>query len=80
VSPELSECSDSSVSSVSSNGQELHTELLALAERNRCIVPRRAEKKRFKLLRGLMAIQEKIGRKLTNGEVTLAIDEWYRLS
>ena len=80
MSPELSECSDSSVSSVSSNGQELHTELLALAERNRCIVPRRAEKKRFKLLRGLMAIQEKIGRKLTNGEVTLAIDEWYRLS
>jgi hypothetical protein len=85
-SPELSDCSDSSecsgmsVSSVSSNGQDLQAELRALAARNRCTEPSSAAKKRFEVLRGLRAIAERIGRKLTNSEVTLALDEWYRLS
>jgi len=44
------------------------------------MAPRTSEKKRFQLLRGLIAIQERDGRKLSNAEVTLAIEEWYRLS
>jgi hypothetical protein len=77
---ECAECSEFSVSSVSSNGQGLETELRALAEQNCCTVPGSGAKKRFDLLRGLKAVEERIGRKLTNAEVTLALDEWYRLS
>ena len=91
-SPESSDCSErsksskcseslvSSVSSVSSNGQGLEAELRTLAARNRCTEPSSAAKQRFEVLRGLKAIEERIGRKVTNAEVTLALDEWYSLS
>jgi len=52
----------------------------ALAAQCQCMAPRTSDKKRFQLLRGLIAIQERDGRKLSNGEVTLAIEEWHRLS
>lgn len=68
------------MSSVSSNGQGLQVELSALADRCQCKAPRTGDRKRFQLLRGLTGIQERIGRKLTNAEVTLAIDQWHRLS
>jgi len=83
---ERAECSESfvspelAVSSVSSNGQALQAELRTLAAHCQCVAPRTSEKKRFQLLRGLIAIQEREGRKLSNGEVTLAIEEWHRLS
>lgn len=80
VSPELAECSELSVSSVSSNGQALQEELRALAAQCQCVAPRTSEKKRFQLLRGLIAVQERNGRKASNSEVTLAIEEWHRLS
>jgi hypothetical protein len=44
------------------------------------MAPRTSDKKRFQLLRGLVAVQERHGRKLSNAEVTLAIEEWHRLS
>jgi hypothetical protein len=65
---------------VSSNGQALQAELKTLAAHCQCVAPRTSEKKRFQLLRGLIAIQERDGRKLSNAEVTLAIEEWHRLS
>src|SRR5262249_29515341 len=80
VSPELSECSEYAVSSVSSNGQALDSELRALAASCQCVAPRTSDKKRFQLCRGFVAIQEREGRKLTNAELTLAIQEWHRLS
>ena len=80
MSPELAECSELAVSSVSSNGQALQAELRTLAAHCQCMAPRTSEKKRFHLLRGLIAIQERHGRKLSNTEVTLAIEEWHRLS
>ena len=80
VSPELSECSELAVSSVSSNGQALEAKLRTLAAQCQCMAPRTSEKKRFQLLRGLIAIQERDGRKLSNAEVALAIEEWHRLS
>ena len=73
-------CSDLSVSSVSSNGQALQAELRTLAAHCQCMAPSTSEKKRFQLLRGLIAIQERDGRKLSNAEVALAIEEWHRLS
>src|SRR5262249_36227471 len=83
---ESPECSELSVSSVSSNGQGLQAELRALAARNRCTEASTdgfrqvAAEKRFEVARGLKAVEERIGRKLTNAELTLAFDEWYRLS
>jgi len=77
---EYPECSELAVSSVSSNGQALQAELKTLAAHCQCVAPRTSEKKRFQLLRGLIAIQERDGRKLSNAEVTLAIEEWHRLS
>jgi hypothetical protein len=80
VSPELSECSELSVSSVSSNGQALQAELRTLAAHCQCMAPRTSAKKRFQLLRGLITIQERHGRKLSNAELRFAIEEWHRLS
>jgi hypothetical protein len=80
VSAELAECSGLAVSSVSRNGQALQAELRTLAAHCQCMAPRTSEKKRFQLLRGLIAIQERDGRKLSNAEVALAIEEWHRLS
>jgi hypothetical protein len=65
---------------VSSNGQALKAELTTLAALCQCAAPGTSEKKRFRLLRGLIAIQERDGRKLSNADVTLAIEEWHRLS
>src|SRR5262249_26119832 len=88
-SSECSECSEyavSSVSSVSSNGQRLQAELRTLAARNRCTEASTAgfrqvaAEKRFEVDCGLRAVEQRIGRKLTNAELTLAFDEWYRLS
>jgi hypothetical protein len=77
---ECSECSELSVSSVSSNRQALKAELTTLAAQCQCAAPGTSEKKRFRLLRGLIAIQERDRRKLSNAEVTFAIEEWHRLS
>jgi hypothetical protein len=67
-----------------SNGQALDTELekklKALAAQNACTQLNTARTRRFKLLRDLKAVQKRIGRKLQVAELTIAFDEWHRLS
>jgi len=63
-----------------SNGQGLEEELKALAARNACTEPGTARKKRFQLLRDLRAVEKRIGRELTTGELMPTFEEWYRLS
>jgi hypothetical protein len=79
-SPELPYVSYVSVSPVSEgqglNG-ELEKDLKGLAMRNACTsaddVP---DKKRFKLARDLAAVQKRIGRDLTLGEIKRTCDKW----
>jgi len=63
-----------------SNGQGLEEELKALAARNACTERGTARKKRFQLLRDLRAVEKRIGRELTTGELMPTFEEWYRLS
>jgi len=63
-----------------SNGQGLDTELKALAVHNACNERRTAKKGLWQLARDLRAVEKRIGRKLSNGELMLMYDEWYRLS
>jgi CHC2 zinc finger len=76
-------CPKSPVSPVS-NGQTLHGELVkvlkTLAAQNACTQLNTARTRRFKLLRDLKAVQKQIGRKLQIAELTIAFDEWHRLS
>jgi CHC2-type zinc finger protein len=77
------ECPVFPVSPVS-NGQTLHGELVkvlkTLAAQNACTQLNTARTRRFKLLRDLKAVQKQIGRKLQIAELTIAFDEWHRLS
>jgi hypothetical protein len=63
-----------------SNGQGLEKELEGLAARNACTQHETARKRRWQLVRDLRAVEKGIARKLTNGELMLTFDEWYRLS
>ena len=63
-----------------SNGQGLDKELEALAARNACTQCKPAKKGLWQLARDLRAVEKRIGRKLSNGELMLMYDEWYRLS
>jgi CHC2 zinc finger len=67
-----------------SNGQGLNREtekvLKTLAAGNACTEPNTARKRRFKLLRGLKAIEKGIGRELEIADLMVACKEWYRLS
>ena len=63
-----------------SNGQGLKEELKGLAVRNACTKRTTAKKGLWQLARDLRAVEERIGRKLSNGELMLMFDEWHRLS
>ena len=63
-----------------SNGQGLHKELKGLTERNACTKRTTAKKGLWQLARDLRAVEKRIGRKLSNGELMLTFDEWHRLS
>jgi hypothetical protein len=61
--------------------KELEKELKDLSERNACTrAGDRAGRKRFKLARDVRAIEKRIGRELTIGELMIAFNEWHRLS
>jgi hypothetical protein len=59
---------------------ELDKLLKTLAAQNACTQLNTARTRRFKLLRDLKATQKQIRRKLQPGELTIAFDEWHRLS
>ena len=63
-----------------SNGQGLEKELEGLATRNACSERNTDRERRWQLVRDLRAVEERIGRKLTNGELMQAFNEWYRVS
>jgi CHC2 zinc finger len=63
-----------------SNGQGLKEELKGLAERNACNQRSTAKKGLWQIARDLRAVEKRVGRKLSNSELTLAFDEWHRLS
>ena len=67
-----------------SNGQGVNhnsqNELRVLAGQNACTRLNTARPRRFKLLRDLKAVQKRIKRKLQPAELTIAFDEWHRLS
>jgi hypothetical protein len=63
-----------------SNGQGLQQELKGLAARNACTARDSARTRRWKLVRDLRAVEERISRKLSNMELMLAFNEWHRLS
>jgi len=82
-SPESPVCPESHVFPVS-EGQavdgELDKLLKALAPQNACTQLNTARTRRFKLLRDLKAVEKQIKRKLQLAELTIAFDEWHRLS
>jgi hypothetical protein len=78
-SPKSPECPVYRVHPVS-NGQGLEEELKGLAARNACTARNTARTRRWKLVRDLRAVEERIGRKLSNIELMLAFNEWHRLS
>jgi hypothetical protein len=51
-----------------------------LAGRNACSERNTARNRRWQLVRDLRAVQERIGRPLSNGELMQVFNEWYRLS
>jgi CHC2 zinc finger len=59
---------------------ELEKKLKTLAAQNACTQLNTARPRRFKLLRDLKAVQKRIGHKLQVAELTIAFDEWHRLS
>jgi hypothetical protein len=63
-----------------SNSQELEKEFGELAKSNACTARNTARKRRFKLLRDLAAIEKRITRKLSSGELIKTFDEWYCVS
>jgi hypothetical protein len=67
-----------------SEGQTLNGDLDkllgTLAAQNACTQLNTARTRRFKLLRDLKAVQKQIGRKLQMAELTMAFNEWHRLS
>jgi hypothetical protein len=63
-----------------SNGQGLEKELAGLAARNACTERGTARKRRWQLVRDLRAVEKGTARKMSNGELMLTFDEWYRLS
>jgi hypothetical protein len=79
----VSECPVSHVSPVS-EGQTVDGELVkllkTLATQNACTQLNTARPRRFKLLRDLKGLQKQVGRKLQIAELTIAFDEWHRLS
>jgi hypothetical protein len=60
-----------------SSSEELGQELKNLAKRNACISRNTARVTRFKLLRDLTAVQQRIGRELNTDELIKTFDEWY---
>jgi CHC2 zinc finger len=68
-----------SVSPVS-NGQGIEKELRALAARNARTERNTARTRRWKLAQDLKAVEKRIARELSAGELVLAFDEWHRLS
>jgi CHC2 zinc finger len=78
-SPKSPECPVYPVHPVS-NGQGLEEELKGLAARNACTARNTARTRRWKLVRDLRAVEERISRKLSNIELMLAFNEWHRLS
>jgi len=73
------ECPESLVSHVS-NGQALEVEFQQLAARNACTAPNTARRRRFKFVRDLRAVEQRIGRELEIDELAIAFNEWHRLS
>jgi hypothetical protein len=63
-----------------SNGQGLEEELKGLAGRNACSERNTARKRRWQFVRDLRAVEERIGRKLSNGELMQVFNEWHRIS
>ncbi|HEY4273169.1 MAG TPA: CHC2 zinc finger domain-containing protein [Candidatus Udaeobacter sp.] len=66
-----------------SEGQAVDGEVSALerlAAQNACTQVNTARARRFKLLRDLKAVQKTTGRKLQISELTIAFDQWHRLS
>jgi hypothetical protein len=61
-------------------GKKLEKELKDLATRNAYTERSTARKRRWRLLRDLRAVQERIARKLTTVELVQVFDEWYPLS
>jgi hypothetical protein len=83
--PESRECHEPPKSPVflvypMSNGPELRKALKALAARNACNERITVKKGLWQLARDVRGLQKQIGQKLTNTELMLAFDEWYRLS
>jgi 5S rRNA maturation endonuclease (ribonuclease M5) len=60
-----------------SNSQELENELEELAKRNACVTRHTARKRRWKLERDLIAVEKRISRKLSLGELTKTFDKWH---
>jgi hypothetical protein len=77
--PRSPECLGSPVYPVS-NGQALEEELKGLAGRNACSERNTDRERRWQLLRDLRAVEERIARRLSNGELMQVFNEWYRLS
>jgi hypothetical protein len=63
-----------------SNCLELEKELEELAVRNACAERNTARKTRWQLVRDLIAVEKKISRKLSPGELIRTFDKWYRVS
>jgi hypothetical protein len=63
-----------------SNSQELEKELEELAKSNACTAHNTARNRRFKLLRDLAAVEARIARKLSPGELIKTFDKWYCVS
>ena len=63
-----------------SNGQRLEKELEGLATSNACTERGTARKRRWQLARDLRAVEGRIARQLSNGELMQVFNEWSRLS
>ena len=63
-----------------SNCLELEKELEELTVRNACAERNTARKTRWQLARDLIAVEKKISRKLSPGELIRTFDKWYRVS
>ena len=79
-SPESPECLGYPMSNGQGLDGEVEKELQRLAASNACTERSIAKKRLWKLLRDVRAVDERIGRKLSNRELMPAFDEWHRLS
>jgi hypothetical protein len=60
-----------------SNGQGLEKELEGLTARNACSERNTARKRRWQLVRDLRAVEGRIARQLSNGELMQVFNAWY---